>query len=89
MVSTGADGNVCFWQWDTDSMKFRYVTGDADGLLLCCVLLDENTVTALASTHWLNYLKTLYKYLKALIMLFTNLFFCCPGKLIQFSVFSP
>ncbi|POI36051.1 hypothetical protein CIB84_000195 [Bambusicola thoracicus] len=22
MVSTGADGNVCFWQWDTDSMKF-------------------------------------------------------------------
>ncbi|OXB68605.1 hypothetical protein ASZ78_014252 [Callipepla squamata] len=24
MVSTGADGTVCFWQWDTDSMKFRY-----------------------------------------------------------------
>uniref|UniRef100_A0A8C2T6U5 Bromodomain and WD repeat-containing protein 1 n=1 Tax=Coturnix japonica TaxID=93934 RepID=A0A8C2T6U5_COTJA len=22
MVSTGADGNVCFWQWDTDTMKF-------------------------------------------------------------------
>lgn len=27
MVSTGADGTVCFWQWDTDSMKFKYVTG--------------------------------------------------------------
>ncbi|XP_071609087.1 bromodomain and WD repeat-containing protein 1 [Heliangelus exortis] len=23
MVSTGADGTVCFWQWDTDSMKFN------------------------------------------------------------------
>uniref|UniRef100_A0A8C3TBP3 Bromodomain and WD repeat domain containing 1 n=1 Tax=Chelydra serpentina TaxID=8475 RepID=A0A8C3TBP3_CHESE len=22
MVSTGADGTVCFWQWDADSMKF-------------------------------------------------------------------
>ncbi|XP_075768112.1 bromodomain and WD repeat-containing protein 1 isoform X2 [Pelodiscus sinensis] len=22
MVSTGADGTVCFWQWDVDSMKF-------------------------------------------------------------------
>ncbi|XP_074156615.1 bromodomain and WD repeat-containing protein 1 isoform X4 [Sminthopsis crassicaudata] len=22
MVSTGADGTVCFWQWDLDSMKF-------------------------------------------------------------------
>lgn len=27
MVSTGADGTVCFWQWDTDSMKFKYVNG--------------------------------------------------------------
>uniref|UniRef100_A0A8C3K4P4 Bromodomain and WD repeat-containing protein 1 n=1 Tax=Calidris pygmaea TaxID=425635 RepID=A0A8C3K4P4_9CHAR len=24
MVSTGADGTVCFWQWDADSMKFKY-----------------------------------------------------------------
>uniref|UniRef100_A0A8C3K4C9 Bromodomain and WD repeat domain containing 1 n=1 Tax=Calidris pygmaea TaxID=425635 RepID=A0A8C3K4C9_9CHAR len=23
MVSTGADGTVCFWQWDADSMKFN------------------------------------------------------------------
>uniref|UniRef100_A0A8C0EZJ2 Bromodomain and WD repeat-containing protein 1 n=1 Tax=Bubo bubo TaxID=30461 RepID=A0A8C0EZJ2_BUBBB len=23
MVSTGADGTVCFWQWDTESMKFN------------------------------------------------------------------
>uniref|UniRef100_A0A7M4FCK0 Bromodomain and WD repeat domain containing 1 n=1 Tax=Crocodylus porosus TaxID=8502 RepID=A0A7M4FCK0_CROPO len=23
MVSTGADGTVCFWQWDMDSMKFN------------------------------------------------------------------
>uniref|UniRef100_A0A8D2PG83 Bromodomain and WD repeat-containing protein 1 n=1 Tax=Zosterops lateralis melanops TaxID=1220523 RepID=A0A8D2PG83_ZOSLA len=23
MVSTGVDGTVCFWQWDTDSMKFN------------------------------------------------------------------
>ncbi|XP_069727629.1 bromodomain and WD repeat-containing protein 1 [Phaenicophaeus curvirostris] len=23
MVSTGADGTVCFWQWDTDTMKFN------------------------------------------------------------------
>ncbi|KAF4797070.1 bromodomain and WD repeat domain containing 1 [Turdus rufiventris] len=27
MVSTGADGTVCFWQWDADSMKFKYVNG--------------------------------------------------------------
>lgn len=26
MVSTGADGTVCFWQWDMDSMKFKYVS---------------------------------------------------------------
>uniref|UniRef100_A0AC11D1T7 Uncharacterized protein n=1 Tax=Ovis aries TaxID=9940 RepID=A0AC11D1T7_SHEEP len=23
MVSTGADGTVCFWQWDLESLKFR------------------------------------------------------------------
>ncbi|XP_069492166.1 bromodomain and WD repeat-containing protein 1 isoform X2 [Ambystoma mexicanum] len=23
MVSTGADGTVCFWQWDVDTMKFN------------------------------------------------------------------
>lgn len=51
MVSTGADGNVCFWQWDTDSMKFRYGTGDADGLFLCCILLDENKLRALTNAY--------------------------------------
>lgn len=25
MVSTGADGTVCFWQWDLESLKFRWV----------------------------------------------------------------
>jgi len=33
MVSTGADGTVCFWQWDTDSMKFKYV----NELLIDCM----------------------------------------------------
>lgn len=51
MVSTGADGNVCFWQWDTDSMKFRYGTGDAHGLFLCCILLDENKLRALTNAY--------------------------------------
>ncbi|XP_032534046.1 bromodomain and WD repeat-containing protein 1 [Chiroxiphia lanceolata] len=41
MVSTGADGTVCFWQWDTDSMKFnnrplRFTEKPRPGVQMLC-----------------------------------------------------
>uniref|UniRef100_A0A8C8VMB6 Bromodomain and WD repeat domain containing 1 n=1 Tax=Pelusios castaneus TaxID=367368 RepID=A0A8C8VMB6_9SAUR len=41
MVSTGADGTVCFWQWDVDSMKFsnrpvKFIEKPRPGVQMLC-----------------------------------------------------
>uniref|UniRef100_F6WHU8 Bromodomain and WD repeat domain containing 1 n=1 Tax=Ornithorhynchus anatinus TaxID=9258 RepID=F6WHU8_ORNAN len=36
MVSTGADGTVCFWQWDLDSMKFSSQEKPRPGVQMLC-----------------------------------------------------
>ncbi|KAG7262048.1 hypothetical protein CRUP_017801 [Coryphaenoides rupestris] len=31
LSSTGADGTICFWQWDARTLKFWFVSGSRDG----------------------------------------------------------
>ncbi|XP_016085415.1 PH-interacting protein-like [Sinocyclocheilus grahami] len=31
LSSTGADGTICFWQWDACTLKFGFVSGSRDG----------------------------------------------------------
>ncbi|KTF76156.1 hypothetical protein cypCar_00038252, partial [Cyprinus carpio] len=31
LSSTGADGTICFWQWDARTLKFGFVSGSRDG----------------------------------------------------------
>ncbi|XP_048722507.2 bromodomain and WD repeat-containing protein 1 isoform X1 [Caretta caretta] len=56
MVSTGADGTVCFWQWDADSMKFsnrpvKFTEKSRPGVqMLCSSFSIGGTFLATGST---------------------------------------
>uniref|UniRef100_A0A8C0J5Y2 Bromodomain and WD repeat domain containing 1 n=1 Tax=Chelonoidis abingdonii TaxID=106734 RepID=A0A8C0J5Y2_CHEAB len=56
MVSTGADGTVCFWQWDADSMKFsnrpvKFTEKSRPGVqMLCSSFSVGGTFLATGST---------------------------------------
>ncbi|EMP31441.1 Bromodomain and WD repeat-containing protein 1 [Chelonia mydas] len=59
MVSTGADGTVCFWQWDADSMKFSDSHSEEDRFMKPKVTMiawnqNDNFVVTAVNNHLLK-----------------------------------
>uniref|UniRef100_A0A8C5EWR4 Uncharacterized protein n=1 Tax=Gopherus evgoodei TaxID=1825980 RepID=A0A8C5EWR4_9SAUR len=59
MVSTGADGTVCFWQWDADSMKFsnwpvKFTEKSRPGVQMLCSSFSIGSPFLATGSTWFD-----------------------------------